>query len=517
MSRLFDSFYGRLSTIFLLLILALGVGCVAIAFNSAGHLFNDVEQLLNREYARSVASEIGPLVAQGFSEERVRSAIHYMMVLNPMVEIYLLDDRGKILAYFLNPAEKIVRESVDLAPVTAFVDTAGGSLTQGEDPRSPTRLKPFSAAALQMGSAHGYVYIILGGERYDASLRRIRDSYYVRAGLVAFLLAVLSTVIVGLSLFSLLTRRLKSLSETVRGFERGELGRRVDARGRDELGALGRSFNEMAATIEADVEKLRLAERMRRDLIGNISHDLRSPLASIQGYLETMALKDPQLAPEERRRLLEISLRNASSLQKLVEELFELAKLDARQVQPAPEPVQIAELAQDVALKLAPQAEKAGVSLAVDRAAELPLVSCDIAMIERVLTNLIENALRFTPPAGSVRVDLSCRDDSVRVTVMDTGAGIDPEDLPHIFDRFYRADKSRDRSPGSGGTTEEHAGAGAGLGLAIARQIVALHGSVLEVESSPGKGARFSFSLSVRAIAESTGYGSTPYGGADPV
>jgi signal transduction histidine kinase len=484
MIGLLNSFYARLSTIFLLLILALGAGCIAIAFSSAGHLFDDVEQLLNREYARSIAGELRPLVAEGFATERVRSAIHYMMVLNPMVEIYLLDDSGRIIAYFLNPAEKIERMSVDLAPLTAFIESGGHSLVFGEDPRNATRARPFSAAPLPMGGMTGYVYIILGGAQYDASLRVIRESYYLRAGLIAFLLALLSTLIVGLSLFFLLTRRLKSLSSAVKGFEHGELGRRVEVRGRDELGALGRSFNDMAATIEADVEKLRLAERMRRDLIGNISHDLRSPLASIQGSLETMALKDAQLAPEERRRFLELSLRNASSLQKLVEELFELAKLDARQVQLKREPLQIAELAQDVALKLAPQAESAGVSLTVDLAPELPLVCCDIAMIERVLTNLIENAFRFTPAAGSVRVALSAREGAIRVTVEDTGMGIAPEDLPHIFDRFYRADKSRDRSTG-----------GAGLGLAIARQIVELHGSLLEVESRPGEGARFSFTL----------------------
>jgi signal transduction histidine kinase len=241
----------------------------------------------------------------------------------------------------------------------------------------------------------------------------------------------------------------------------------------------------MAATIEADVEKLRLAERMRRDLIGNITHDLRSPLASLQGYLETMVLKDPQLSPEERRRFLEISLRSTASLQKLVEELFELAKLDARQVELKREPLQIAELSQDVVLKLAPQAEGADVSLTVERAPELPLVSCDIAMIERVLTNLIDNALRATPPKGTVGISFSAQEGVIRVTVADTGAGIDPEDLPHIFDRFYRADKSRDKSTG-----------GAGLGLAIARQIVELHGSVLEVESRPGEGARFTFTLS---------------------
>jgi signal transduction histidine kinase len=487
-TRFLRTFYARLSTIFLLLILALGAGIVVIAFSSASHLFDDVEQLLNREYARSIAEELSPLVAGGFDEASVRGAIHYMMVLNPMVEIYLLDGRGKILAYFLNPAEKILRGTVDLGPVQAFVQSAGRRLVLGEDPRTAHRDRPFSAAPLSMGGEQGYVYIILGGARYDASLRMIRDSYYLRAGLVAFLLALLATLIVGLALFFLLTRRLRSLSAAVQAFERGELGRRAVVHGGDELGALGRSFNQMAATIEADVEKLRLAERMRRDLIGNISHDLRSPLTSLQGSLETMAMKEPSLSAEERRSFLSISLRNASSLQVLVEELFELAKLDARQAPLKREPLQAADLAQDVALKLAPQARTAGVTLSVEPAPELPLVSCDIGMIERVLTNLIENALRFTPGGGSVLVGLAPENGGVRFSVTDTGAGIDPEDLPHVFDRFYRADKSRGRATG-----------GAGLGLAIARQIVELHGGTLEVQSRPGEGAWFSFALAACA------------------
>jgi signal transduction histidine kinase len=197
-----------------------------------------------------------------------------------------------------------------------------------------------------------------------------------------------------------------------------------------------------------------------------------------------MALKDSQLSPEERQRFLAISLRNMASLQRLVEELFELARLDAHQVTMRPERLQIAELAQDVALKLAPRAQDTGVSITVQPEGDLPLVSCDIGLIERVLTNLVENAVRFTPAGGSVRVELDGGDGEVRVTVADSGSGIAAEDLPHVFERFYRSDKSLDRA------TE-----GAGLGLAIARQIVDLHGSTLTVESSPGAGARFSFSL----------------------
>jgi len=482
--QVFRSFYARISTIFLLLIVVLGVGWVAIAFNSARRLFNEVEQVLNREYARSIAAEIQPMVAGGFDESRVRGAIHYMMVLNPMVEIYLLDANGKILAYFTGPSDKVERSSVEMGPVRTFVESGGNRLILGDDPRNAGRAKPFSAAPLSMGDAQGYVYIILGGEHYDATLRMIRQSYILRAGMVALILALLCTLIVGLSLFFLLTRPLRTLSETVRAFERGERGRRVEAHGRDELAGLGRSFNEMAATIEADLEKLREAERMRKELIANVSHDLRSPLASIRGYLETILLKDAQLTAAERRNFIEISLKNTASLQRLVEELFELVKLDTGQVQLKREPFQAAELAQDAVLKLKPGADGAGVSLTVEAPHDLPLVQGDIGLVERVLTNLIDNALAFTPAGGSVRVALSRENASVGVSVIDTGMGIRPEDLPHIFDRFYRADRSRDRSR-----------EGAGLGLAIAREIVEMHGSVLSVESRVNGGTRFSFAL----------------------
>ena len=484
MTQFLRSFYARISTIFLILIVVLGAGWVAIAFSSARQLFSAVEQVLNREYARSIAAEIQPMVAGGFDAGRVRGAIHYMMVLNPMVEIYLLDDAGKILAYFTGPSDTVVRGSVDLAPVKRFIDSGGEQLILGEDPRGADRAKPFSAAPLSMGDAKGYVYIILGGERYDATLRMIRQSYILRAGVVALLLALLSTLVVGLSLFFLLTRPLRALGDAVRAFERGDRGRRVALRGRDEIAALGRSFNDMAATIEADMEKLTGAERMRKELVANVSHDLRSPLASIQGYLETILLKDGQLTPEERRRFLEISLKNTASLQRLVEELFELVKLDTRQVQVKRERFQIAELAQDAVLKLKPGADAAGVSLTVEGPRNLPLVSGDIGMVERVLTNLIANALRYTPSGGSIQVALSPRDDAVEVSVVDTGSGIGPEDLRHIFDRFYRVDRSRDRSSG-----------GAGLGLAIAREIVELHGSSLSVVSKVNGGTRFRFSL----------------------
>ncbi len=485
--RLFRSFYARISAIFLLLILALGGGSIAIAFTAAGHLFDEVEQLLNRDYAGSIARELGPLVRGGYEEERIRGAIHYMMVLNPMVEIYLLDGGGRIISYFGRPAERISRSAIDLAPVKSFIAGGGGRLLLGQDPRSASQLKPFSAAPLGIGGEPGYVYVILRGQSYERSLEAIRDSYFLRAGLVTFLLALLATLLVGFSSFFLLTRRLRSLSLAVKAFERGELGRRARVAGNDELGALGRSFNDMAAGIEAGLGRLRQAEEQRRDLMANISHDLRSPLTSVRGYLETILLKDEELDPEERRGFLRVVLKNVSGFQRLAEQLFELAKLEAGQASPRLERFPIAELIQDVVLKLRPQAAAGSIALEAELKEDLPPVRADIGQIERVLTNLIENALRFTPPGGKVRVSASGEGPGVRVAVADSGSGIAPEDLPRVFDRFFHA--------GPHGSDGDRSGAG--LGLTIARQIVELHGSRLEVESRLEEGSRFHFLLPV--------------------
>ena len=396
----FRSFYAKLSLIFLLLILALGAGSLAIAFTAAGHLFDEVEQLLNREYAASIAAELQPLVAGGFSEGAIKNAIHYMMVLNPMVEIYLIDGSGTIRAYFTSPNERLSRSAIDPTPLREFVESGGRVPVMGDDPRTTTRKKPFSAAALRMGNDQGFVYVILRGQGYDRSFEMLRSSYFLRSGLSTFVFALVATLLAGLSLFFLLTRRLRLLSAAVRAFERGELDRRVDVRGADELGALGGAFNEMAESIEAGVDKLRQAEKQRSDLIANISHDLRSPLTSIRGHLETILLKDSKLTDAERREFLEISLKNVASFQKLVEELFEFARLEAKQVKLRTEPFDLAELVQDATLKIKPRAHGADISLLLDLHEELPVVNGDIGMTERVLTNLIETALYHTPRGG---------------------------------------------------------------------------------------------------------------------
>jgi PAS domain S-box-containing protein len=223
---------------------------------------------------------------------------------------------------------------------------------------------------------------------------------------------------------------------------------------------------------------------LRRDLIANVSHDLRTPLAALHGYLETLLVKGAELSPGQRAGYLETAVRQSERLGLLIGELFELVKLDFRGFEIRPEPVQLGELAQDVLQKFRLLADSKGVALRAEIGPGLPSVHADIGLMERVLENLIDNALRHTPPGGAVRVAVAPSGERVRVRVADTGSGIPAAEIPRIFERFYRVDRSRARGTG-----------GAGLGLAIVKRIMDLHAAKVEVESTPPGGAAFFFDL----------------------
>ncbi|NNF57150.1 MAG: HAMP domain-containing protein [Rhodothermaceae bacterium] len=411
-----------------------------------------------------------------------------MTQINRRLDVYLLEADGTIKGWFMGGGEDPQLEGVALGPIMQFLYNEPAPIL-GDDPSRPGEQAPFSVSPISvMGQEGCYLYLLLQSEDYDAVLASLRGPVFGRLALRASLLAFALTALVGLALFWWLSRRLTTLRAAVSAFERGQIDRRVTVQSNDELGHLSAAFNAMAEQIEGQMEDMRRADRLRRELVANVSHDLRSPLASIQGYLETLQLKAESLPPERRRRYVDVALAQTRRLGSLVTQLFDLSKLDARQVQPHFEAFPIAELMQDVVMQYEPEAEKRGVVLrAVLPETGLPLVRADIGLIERVLTNLLDNALRYTPEGGTVEVRPVDDGAMVCVEVADTGVGISPEVLPHVFERFVRADASRSRAQGDG----------AGLGLAIAKRIVDLHGGAIKVESEPGVGTTFTFGLPV--------------------
>jgi signal transduction histidine kinase len=478
-------FYVRLSSLFLVLLLVMGTAQVLISMRIAEQRQIEVDQLVNWDLAADMVAEIEPVLAADGSITDVGSVIHYMMVLNPAIEIYLLDATGKILAFFAEPGKEVRQKSVDLGPIRAFIRGREPAPIFGDDPRNPGQRKHFSAAPISLpDGSRGYLYVVLRSTRYDTASGRLREKYLASALTRALLLAIAGVGLVGLVLFAVLTRRLQGLSRTVGAFQSGKLDQRAPDSSGDEIGELGRAFNRMADAIAASMEELKQTDSLRRELVANVSHDLRSPLTSIQGYVETLLMKEDSLDRDKRREYLQIILNDAVMLNELVHELFELSKLEARQVQPHLERFVLTELAQDVYGKYRARAEALQLELRADFPEKLLFVRGDIRMIERVVSNLIENALAHTPPGGAVALGLREREGCVQVQVTDSGSGISEEELPHIFERFFSGRGARKTSKG-----------GSGLGLAIAQKIMELHGSRIEVESRPGQGSTFRFEL----------------------
>jgi signal transduction histidine kinase len=267
----------------------------------------------------------------------------------------------------------------------------------------------------------------------------------------------------------------------------GELGSEVKVEGHDEVAGLATDFNRMARTLEEAAEREREVEKSRRNLVASISHDLRTPLASTRALIEALAdgVADD---PETERRYLASASRELEHLSRLVDDLFELARIDAGVLELALEEASLHDLVSDTISSFQPQAEQKGVRLLGQVATNVDPVLANPPKLQRVLHNLVSNALRHTPPDGTVTLRATPEGDVARVEVSDSGEGIPAEVLPRVFEISFRGERSRAR-PEKDGTP------GAGLGLAIACGLVEAHGGTIDVESEPGRGSCFRFTL----------------------
>lgn len=305
-------------------------------------------------------------------------------------------------------------------------------------------------------------------------LRGINRALFL-GGLAATGIAVL----LGAILASSLTRPLREVADASRALAQGELGQQVPVRTRDELGALAVSFNQMS-------EALAHATHQRRQMTADIAHDLRTPLTVLSGYLE--AMEEGALPPTPER--LAIMQQEVNGLKRLVEDLRTLSLADAGELPLHLQATKIADLLGQVRAAYAPQAERQGVTLAAEASPSLPAMRVDPERLRQVLGNLLSNALRHTSAGDHISLKASREEeppaDALLLSIADTGTGIAPDDLPYVFDRFYRGDRARTEGQGE-----------SGLGLPIARSLVEMHRGTITVQSRPGEGTTFLIRLPV--------------------
>jgi len=485
------SLYIKLVLVLFFLFILIGGVFLAVALYTAPMYQQEVSQQLNHDLAKYIVKEHVLIENGEVQQDNLSELFHNVMIINPSLELYLLDPAGQVVAHSMAP-DKVKRKRVSLEPINNFLASETPGLIMGDDPVKEDNVNSFTVAPIDyQNERQGYIYAILGSEKISDITDVLQRSLIMKWSASAILMALAFAFIAGLLLFFFLMRKLRVLSQAMQDFKTSDLQpadavEDLDRGSLDEIDAMASTFQEMAGRIHTQMNHLQKVESLRRELVANVSHDLRTPLASLNGFLETLQLKSDDLSEAEKQTYLKIACNNSQRLTVLVEELFELAKLDANEIKPEREAFSLSELAFDLSHQFHLRAHENNIRFDVVADETVPQVSADVGMIERVLENLVDNSFKHTPEQGRIRLQLSACDDSVDVSVSDTGCGIASEELPHILKRYYRNSDKR---------TDGNSESGLGLGLAIASRIVELHGSHLTVASELQQGTVFSFSL----------------------
>jgi signal transduction histidine kinase len=483
------SLYARIAAFFAVALFTFSAVFGWLSFEVANRHQHEVLQRLNQSLAASIATNGGLAGSDGLKKDSVEGLFHMLMVVNPNIEVYLLDTQGTVIG-FSPTSNPVVLDRIALEPVRQFLEEPE-QLVLGDNPRNANQRAIFSAAPVTFdGRRQGYIYIVLLNSEYQRLIDQMQGAYALHSALWMGGAVLLLSVLAGLAAFVLITRRLNRLTNEVEDFERRTFD---DGSGipeglsrQDEIVRLTRAFERLKRRLTQQMDELRRQDTLRRELVANVSHDLRTPLTAMQSCLETLQRVGGTLDETQQQRYLHVAVKQSHQVARLAQQLFELAQLELEDTLPQTECFSISELIQDIAQKYTPVAESARLCLGLEAQPDAPFVRGDIGLIERVITNFADNAIRHTPPGGQVRLEALSRPEGVEVRVADTGSGIAAEHLDGLFRRNSPLRQVGRRRSG-------------GLGLLIAHRILALHGIAISVHSEPGKGTCFSFVMPAAA------------------
>ena len=479
----------KLSISFLSIIVLMGITYIVLSLFFSYKFYEETTQKLNANVANHLIEEkfnnASPFLEDGSVNKALFGDImHDMMAVNRGIEVYLLNEGGDILYSVVldhSDPEKQIKK-IDTEPIKEFIGKNGNVYILGDDPLNVGEKKIFSAAHYQKDGHQGYIYIVLAGKEFQAVSQSLFASYFMKIGLGAVVLTMLFASIMALLSVWFLTKNLRAIIFQVNRFREGDFESRIANPERSDLSTLAVTFNEMADTIVQNIEEIKSVDVLRRELVANVSHDLRTPLTVMQGYIETLQIKKGSLNDLQNKEYLYIIKKSIKQLTQLVSQLFEYSKLEAKQVKPQKEPFALTDLVYDIQNKYDLIAKEKGINLTAEFTEKTPLVFADISLVERAIQNLMDNALKFTPEKGTIKINIDHDNENVIIGIKDSGPGISKEDQKYIFERFRQAENKQKKN-------------GIGLGLAIVKKIMELHETNIRIISRPNEGSTFEFYL----------------------
>jgi signal transduction histidine kinase len=475
MKRNSTGIFSRLGLFVFFVITTLGILFVVVTYTATTEYYQASTQLLNKDLAVHIAQLSAPFSKDGIDPKKADSVFNSTMIISPSTEIYFLDTTGKVL-YYHAPDSLIKEKHVSVENIETYLSDPIHEI-KDTDPRDPGTPKIFSAAPVMVGEKKiGYIYVILAGKEYRSVAEFVFKSRVGGWATKVFFIIILATVVFSLLYTSRLQNRYNHVIDVLNKFKEGDLNVRFNIQPKDEFFPIADAFNTMVAMLDSNFTRLKLLEDERKTFLANISHDLRTPLAVARGYTETL-LMDANAGRKEQEAHLEMILNKVMQVEKLVLQLFELSRMESVNFTPVREPFVFSEVLQEIVRGAEQQAKKKNIEITCENCEDNALIEADISMMERVVQNLLENAVKYTGADGHIKVKLSREAGSLALAIENTGKLLSTELLYWINNSAGDDALKRPKQ--------------AGLGLALVKRILQLHQYTIAVNTMAGDGNSF--------------------------
>lgn len=454
------SIFTRIGILFFAVITILCLLFMGITYLSVSNFHEASTQLLNKEVAGHIAKFTSPFKENGIDEKKADSVFYDAMVLSPSAEVYFLDTAGNVVAYHINE-NKIRLKKIDLTRIKKLIAAQGNIYIKGPDPRDPLDPKIFSASEVWNKDKHlGYIYVILGSNKEVNSM--LFSTYF--NGLI---IKVVTAIIIFSIIFAFIyirrfQKKYNSMLVIFDRFQQGDFKARFPVKVHDEMAPVTTAFNAMADLLVVNIEKLTKTGKERKDFVANISHDLRTPLSVARGYTETLLMKkEQQIASPEQEEFLQLVYRKIRQVEDMVKQLFDLSKMESVEFAPKKEPFIFSEILQEILHESLPVAQEKNIKLDTSGIENSSWIIADVGMIERLIQNLVVNALKYTPEHGFIFASVTAHQNVILFNLSNSGKPFRQEVIAWFNNS--QEDIFTNRPTGMG------------LGLVIVKRILQLH------------------------------------------
>ncbi len=485
--------FRRITILVFSLITILGILFIAITYFATTHYHQASIQLLNKDVAAHIAKFTSPFENDTINKQKADSVFYNAMVLSPSAEVYFLDTGGNVIAFHASEKE-IKLWTIPLGNINNYIASEGKAYIKAPDPRDPLHSKIFSAAAVYGKTKKlGYIYVILESKTSENIISTLFGSHISSLAVTVFAVIIVLSLLISAFYLTRIRKSFDRMIRVLQRFESGDYTARFPANKKGDLAPVTTAFNKMADLLSQHIHTLTKSEQERKDFIAAISHDLRTPLAIARGYAETLDIKkdSSKLTEPQRREYIQLILQKIQQVETMVQQLFDLSKMEAASFQPHKEPFVLSEIVQELVNTFQLAAAERGVSLRCTQCQYHVWVHADVGMMERVAQNLIENALKSTPGGGSIEVSIIVENQNLVFSIANTGKPL-PEDLLQWINNLKENTDLLNKRPVQ-----------LGLGLLIVQKILLLHDSSLEAYTYKGSRNIFTFPMPVYTVPAS--------------